>query len=139
MQSLTCAILTLVPKRFLHQVPTAWDDTRVLTGEPGRLVVVARRRSDAWYVGGLNGGDAARTITVDFSFLGQGSWSATIIRDGADDRIFADETRVVASKDSAHILMRGHGGFAMRLVAGNSEATYDLPSRGAMPRDGNRS
>ncbi len=104
------------PKRFLQHVPTAWDDTRVLSGEPGRLVVVARRRGDAWYIGGVNGRDEPQDTKVDFSFAGRGRWSATIIRDGATDRAFADELRVVGAKDSTRIPMRAGGGFVMRLV-----------------------
>src|SRR3954469_25446207 len=42
-------------KSFLHDVPTAWDETRVLSGEPGQTLVVARRSGDVWYVGGING------------------------------------------------------------------------------------
>ena len=47
------------PKQFLKDVPAAWDETRALSGEPGRTVVVARRAGDVWYVGGINGQDAA--------------------------------------------------------------------------------
>jgi alpha-glucosidase len=104
------------PRTFLQQVPTAWDDTRALAGEPGRLVLVARRKVDAWYVGGVNGREDGQTVRVDLSFLGQGTWSATIIRDGADDRAFTDETRTVTSRDSVPVATRARGGFVMRVV-----------------------
>ena len=31
------------PKEFLKHVPTAWDETRFVAGEPGQLAVLARR------------------------------------------------------------------------------------------------
>ncbi|HLJ56783.1 MAG TPA: glycoside hydrolase family 97 catalytic domain-containing protein, partial [Chthonomonadaceae bacterium] len=38
---------------FLEAVPTYWDETRVLTGDVGELLVTARRKGTAWYVGGM--------------------------------------------------------------------------------------
>src|SRR5215510_16500541 len=49
-------------KEFLRRVPTAWDETRVLSGEPGQTLVIARRERDVWYVGGINGTGAAVTV-----------------------------------------------------------------------------
>jgi hypothetical protein len=104
------------PRRFLKQVPAAWDETRALSGEPGRSVTVARRAKDVWYVGGLNGQEAAGTARVDLGFLGAGSWSVTLIRDGAEDRQFDSSTRAATSKDVIEVPMRARGGFVMRLA-----------------------
>jgi alpha-glucosidase len=38
---------------FIRRVPTAWDETRFLAGEPGRSIVLARRSGAAWYVGAM--------------------------------------------------------------------------------------
>lgn len=102
------------PKTFLKQVPSAWDETRALSGEPGKSVVVTRRAGDVWYVGGINGQDSAQAARVDLSFLGPGSWSMTLIRDGADDRSFDTSTRAVAAKDGIDVPVRARGGFVMR-------------------------
>src|SRR5690606_28356388 len=40
---------------FLKQVPAAWDDTKFVAGYPGDEVVIARRKGETWYVGGING------------------------------------------------------------------------------------
>ena len=103
-------------KAFLKQVPSAWDDTRILAGEPGRSVVVARRRGNAWYVGGLNGRDEPESASVNLSFLPPGAWTATIIKDGDTDRTFSDETRRVAPRDTIEVPMRGRGGFVIRFA-----------------------
>jgi hypothetical protein len=104
------------PKTFLKQVPAAWDETRALVAEPGREVVVARRDKDVWYVGGLNGQNAAASARVPLAFLGAGSWTMTLIRDGDADRTFADATSTVTPKDVSEVPMRAMGGFVMRLT-----------------------
>lgn len=101
-------------KIFLKQVPSAWDDTRALSGEPGRSIVIARRDRDVWYVGGINGRTEAQTVRVDLGFLKEGSWTAAIVRDGARDREFASETKTVAATDSTSVTMRPRGRFVMR-------------------------
>jgi alpha-glucosidase len=102
-------------KTFLKRVPSAWDETRALSGAPGQSVVIARRNGDAWYVGGINGRTEAHTVRVDLGFLKEGSWTATIIRDGAQDREFASETKTVSPTDTTAVTMRPRGGFVMRL------------------------
>ena len=104
------------PKTFLKQVPAAWDETALVDGEPGKSVVVARRAGDVWYVGGINGQEAPRDTRVEMSFLGQGSWQLTLIRDGENDRSFAASARQVTSKDALDVPVRARGGFVMRLA-----------------------
>jgi alpha-glucosidase len=48
----------------LRALPVAWDETRFLVGEPGRCAVVARRRGDGWWIGGINGLDQPRTLEL---------------------------------------------------------------------------
>lgn len=52
---------------FLSSLPTAWDETHLLSGYPGESVVMARRKGSVWYVAGINGTDEVRTL--DFSKL----------------------------------------------------------------------
>jgi len=56
---------------FLGQLPTVWDETRLVSGYPGENVVMARRSGNTWYVAGINGSDQPRTLTADLSFLGK--------------------------------------------------------------------
>jgi alpha-glucosidase len=121
-------------KHFLAQVPTAWDETRVLSGEPGGQLVIARRDRGVWYVGGINGADVAATVTVNTDFLRDGSWSATTIGDGPGPGrgfIVGGVTGARASARSPRE-MRAHGGFVMRFertlddVAGKGLAQHDF-------------
>lgn len=54
---------------FLKGVPTTWDETRFISGYPGRYVVLARRHGDKWYVAGLNGTGNAMRLTVNLPML----------------------------------------------------------------------
>lgn len=51
-------------RNFLGAFPTAWDDTRLLTGSPGKYVVIARKKGDKWYFSGINGTDSRITIDL---------------------------------------------------------------------------
>ncbi len=51
-----------IPKeavKLLSGLPSAWDETHMLDGNPGHTIIMARRKGRTWYVGGLNG-DADR-------------------------------------------------------------------------------
>lgn len=39
---------------FMRNVPTTWDETRLIDGYPGKYVVLARRNSNGWYIAGVN-------------------------------------------------------------------------------------
>ena len=51
-------------KDFLGHLPTAWDETRFISGYPGEYVVLARRSGDTWYIAGINGTDVSQTLPV---------------------------------------------------------------------------
>ena len=66
-------------------VPSTWDDIKLLNGFPGEKVVLARRKGDQWYLGGLNGLDEAKTTAVNVDFLEKGTYWVQFIKDGADE------------------------------------------------------
>jgi alpha-glucosidase len=49
-------------------VPTVWDETKVLYAKIGEYGVIARRKGDEWFIGGINGADP-RTLNIRFVFL----------------------------------------------------------------------
>jgi hypothetical protein len=63
-----------VVQQLITDLPTAWDDTKLLSGYPGEWVAMARRSGDTWYVGIINGLDTAQDIEVDWSFLSKGKY-----------------------------------------------------------------
>jgi alpha-glucosidase len=66
---------------YLRQLPTTWDESRLLDGFPGRFAIVARRAGGAWYVAGINAG-SERRFEIDLPFAA--GRRATLIRDGAE-------------------------------------------------------
>lgn len=52
---------------FLKQLPTTWDETRLIDGYPGKYVVMARRHGDKWYVAGLNGTKEPLKLALDLT------------------------------------------------------------------------
>ncbi|WP_368563266.1 glycoside hydrolase family 97 protein [Pseudoxanthomonas sp. UTMC 1351] len=101
---------------FVRRVPTAWDETRFLSGEPGRDIVLARRSGATWYVGAMTA-DEARTVRTPLSFLPAGNYRATVWEDGdAPDQVKRSE-RIVNSRDTLALRLSVAGGAAVILEA----------------------
>ncbi len=106
--------------RFLAGVPTSWDETKVLGGKMGEYVVVARRKGDVWYVGGMADWNGKK-FELDLSkIIGAGKYKAELIRDARNSgRIATDykyETKTVKHSDKLAIEMKSGGGFALKLI-----------------------
>jgi alpha-glucosidase len=104
---------------FLKTVPTWWDETRVLRGDIGELLITARRKGDTWYVGALSA-KAPREVTLPLNFLGPGDYEMTIWRDpigtDADPNALARQTVNVVSTGELKLRVALDGGFVARLV-----------------------
>ena len=105
--------------RFLSQVPTEWDDTKVLDAKVGEYVIVARRNANYWYVGGMTDW-TARDMNVDLGFLPEGTYTVETYKDGLNaDKAAVDykyETTQLTNKDQIKLHMAPGGGFALRIV-----------------------
>ena len=53
---------------FYKNVPTVWDDTKVLQGSIGQYAVMARRSGSEWFIGCMNSGEG-RTFDIALDFL----------------------------------------------------------------------
>ncbi|WP_406137068.1 glycoside hydrolase family 97 catalytic domain-containing protein [Streptomyces sp. NBC_01089] len=114
--------------RFLEQVPTVWDETKLLKGSaPGRSAGFARRSGARWFLGEMAAG-AARTHRVPLDFLSGGKWRVDVVRDGSDGLV--RESRVLTRHDTLEVPGVENGGFAAivcRAVPGRTSC--DLPVR----------
>ncbi|MBN1781649.1 glycoside hydrolase family 97 catalytic domain-containing protein [bacterium] len=99
------------PKAFLKMVPVAWDDTKLIDGYPGEKVIMARKKGEQWFVGGLNGRDENQTLTVHFDFLGPELYLLQLIRDGNNDSSFKTESIHVQNTDTLEVDCLPRGGF----------------------------
>lgn len=104
-------------KDFFGELPTAWDETRLLSGYPGEYVVMARRKGTTWYVAGINGTDEEKTIAFpDVTKLKKQGKYKTIFTDGSKDNpwsIIKDNF-----KKDVPVLMKcqPRGGFVMKIT-----------------------
>ncbi|RPJ62837.1 MAG: hypothetical protein EHM23_02480 [Acidobacteria bacterium] len=104
---------------FISRVPVAWDETRVLEGEPGKFIAIARRKGNEWYVGCLTGSDA-RVLQIPLDFLPSGKlFQAEIYSDAPDAAQFPKKTvkqeRAVRGTDVLKVEMVTGGGQAIRI------------------------
>lgn len=67
---------------FMKQVPTQWQDTKLIDGYPGKYCVLARRAMDGkWYVAVMNAEKNAKTLTLDLNLL-NGTTASAQLPDG---------------------------------------------------------
>lgn len=101
---------------FISKIPTTFDETIALDGKVGEYLAIARRKGDTWFAGGLTNW-SAREMTIDLSFLGKGSYSAEIFKDGInaekDATDYKREIIKVTSADKLTVKMANGGGFAI--------------------------
>lgn len=75
---------------LVGDIPTTWDETIVLDGKVGEYIVTVRRKGNDWYVGGMSNW-TGKTVEVDFSFAGEGTFDVTVATDGVNaDRYPSD-------------------------------------------------
>lgn len=104
-------------KAFLREVPNAWDDTKFVDGYPGKEMILARRKGNAWYLGGINAELREKRKTLACSFLPDGvKYKLTLIADGKHDKDFDTQYFVVDKSRTINVKMLRRGGFAASLV-----------------------
>ncbi|MHC4912790.1 MAG: glycoside hydrolase family 97 protein, partial [Planctomycetota bacterium] len=106
---------------FLRVVPTVWDDTKVINGEVGEYITMARRSGEKWLVGAMTNW-TGRTVQIGLDFLGEGTYTAYIFADAPESKENAEklikEERTVTARDSLTAVMASGGGFAAYLTRG---------------------
>ena len=99
---------------LLKAVPAAWDEIRFIEGHPGSHAVIARRKGDSWFVGGISG--EARTVRVPLTFLARGgAYRADIYRDGENKTALVKEQKQVRREDTLELALLPAGGFVVHL------------------------
>ncbi|MBN2579069.1 MAG: glycoside hydrolase family 97 protein [Pirellulales bacterium] len=100
---------------FIEKVPTVWDDTKVLNGEPARFITVVRRKDQTWYLGAMTNWDA-RDLELPLDFLGPGEFEVQLFADGPDADKEAASLRITTQRvnadDKLHLHLAPGGGAA---------------------------
>jgi alpha-glucosidase len=105
--------------QFLSVVPSVWDDTKVLDAKVSDYIVVARRSGEKWYVGAMTDW-TPRSFNLDLGFLGEGTYTLQLWKDGANaDKHAADykmETLQVTKDSKVKIELAPGGGWAAMIT-----------------------
>lgn len=103
--------------RFMAGVPVTTDETRSLAAKVGEYVIVAKRKADKWYIGGMTNGEHKwRDIEITLDFLGDGEYTLTSYEDGVNApqqaMHYVKNTRKVNKGDKVKVRMARNGGYA---------------------------
>jgi alpha-glucosidase len=103
---------------FITSVPTTWDETIPLDGKVGEYVVLARRKGNKYFAAAMNNWKP-RDITLDFSFLPEGTFHISLFEDGINaDRNGTDYKKIektITKNDQIKIHLAPGGGWAARI------------------------
>lgn len=101
--------------RYIASVPTTWDETRALEAYAGEYVVVAKRKGNKWFIGGITN-SKERDFQLKLDFLPAGSHKMTAFRDGVSANYQAmhynKSEQTVDNSTVLNVHMAKNGGWA---------------------------
>lgn len=104
--------------RFITQVPQTWDETIALKAKVGEYAIVAKRKGDKWFIGGMtNNKQPQRTFELDTDFLKEGqSYRMTSFEDGINAgrqaMDYRKNERTIKKGEKIMVHLARNGGFA---------------------------
>ncbi|NNK10186.1 MAG: glycoside hydrolase family 97 protein, partial [Flavobacteriaceae bacterium] len=110
--------------QFIRDVGVDWSESRVLDGEVGDFVTIARkeRGSGNWFVGGITA-EEGREESINLNFLEPGkTYQAILYKDAPDahwdnnPQAYKIESMDVTSEDVVEVVLAPGGGFALSLM-----------------------
>lgn len=105
--------------RFMTRVPVTWDETRALEAKAGEYAVVAKRKGDKWFIGGItNNKESQREFSVKLDFLKKGrTYQMTSFTDGINAGRQAMDYRCTSAQveegELFTVKVARNGGFAV--------------------------
>lgn len=105
---------------WFEHLPTTWDETRVLAGDPESYILIARRKADTWFVAALNN-STERDIVFDIAAIchPQSAIAYTLYED--DDNVDT-KTHIAVTEKKIKKLTRKNARIPLHLKA-NGGAT----------------
>ncbi len=104
---------------FLKLVPTWWDETRVIGGQIGEVLVTARRKGNTWYLGGMSA-KQSRDLELPLTFLGEGRFNVKLWKDAPDAETdpnhLVNDTIEARSTDTLKVHVALDGGFVAQMT-----------------------
>lgn len=105
---------------WFENLETTFDDTKVLSGYPGKEITMARRKGSDWWVASMANNEGGKA-EIDFSFLEPGKkYIAEIYTDGGEKIKTATHIKIdkkkITSRDTLRFDLLPRGGVALRLT-----------------------
>lgn len=98
-------------REIIKDIPAAWDETKFIEGMPAEYVVIARRKGQTWYIGGMT--DQARSVNISLDFLEDNkNYNALILRDETPETM-KREVKPVNNKSGLSVDLLERGGFGL--------------------------
>jgi len=105
--------------RFISDIPTVWDETRILSAKISDHIITARRSGAEWFIG-VMGNSKARVFAVDLSFLAAGDYQMESYADGINAEKYASDYQIdkqlVTNISKVNIKLAPSGGWVARLI-----------------------
>ncbi|MCG8701882.1 MAG: glycoside hydrolase family 97 protein, partial [Bacteroidales bacterium] len=110
--------------QFIRDVPVNWEETKVLGGEIGDYVVIARKERNAnnWFIGGITD-ENEREPVILLDFLDEDvNYEAIVYKDGegahwdSNPTSYEIDTLHVTRDDEIKLQMAKGGGFAVSII-----------------------
>jgi len=99
---------------FFDKVKTVWDETKILNGQVGEYISVARRSGSEWFVGAITN-KQSRKITIPTAFLEKGK--RYTVKSFQDDESISTRTKVAIKEQK---------------IKGGEELTFNLKASGGV-------
>jgi len=104
---------------FISQIPTEWDDLKVVHAKVGEHTVLARKNGENWYIGAITNWER-KSFIITFDFLDDGEYQMEYVEDGinADTRAidYVKKAKTVKKGDSVEIDLAPGGGWIAKIV-----------------------
>lgn len=102
-------------KNLLKEMPATWDKTECIIAEPGKAVVLSRKKDNLSYIVGINGTNKVKPVSIDLKKYGKGYSKFRIISEGKDPLMdFKVETHSITSKWQYNLAPKG--GFIIEFI-----------------------
>lgn len=105
--------------KFISDIPSTWDELRVLHAEIGKYIILARRKGNKWFIAGMNNNDKKREFEIDLSFIGNKTVAYELFIDGINSDRHAEDYQINKGNYNFtkpfKVSMNLGGGFVMSL------------------------
>lgn len=103
---------------FIKEIPTTWDETKVIDAKVNEYILIDRRKNNEWYVGAINNHEE-RHVNIPLYFLAEGKYEAEIYSDADDTNENPNhliiQKRTIIKEDNLLLKLAAGGGLVIHL------------------------